>query len=120
MNFLYAMLLVLAADGAPASSSLWGGEGHRLVCEIAWRHLTGEAKAMATSLRAGEPGTFSESCTWADQVRGERPETYNYHFINIPPGQSGLSWARDCGDAAKRCVTWAIKYYTQILADSAR
>lgn len=71
-------------------------------------------------LRAGETGTFAESCTWADQIRAERPATSNYHFINIPPGVSGMSMERDCGDSAKRCAPWAIKHYAVILADTSR
>jgi hypothetical protein len=99
---------------------MWGGDGHRLVCEIAWRHLTPEARSLVNRLRAGESGTFAESCTWADEIRDDRPETYNYHFINIPPGQSGMNMNRDCGDPAKRCAPWAIKHYTVILADSSK
>jgi hypothetical protein len=99
---------------------MWGGDGHRLVCEIAWRHLTPQARHMITRLRAGETGPFSETCTWADEVRDDRPETYHYHFINIPAGQPGMSMRRDCGDPAKRCAPWAIKHYATILADTSR
>jgi hypothetical protein len=98
---------------------MWSGDGHRLVCEIAWRHMTPEAKRFATQLRQGESGTFAESCTWADEVRDARRETYNYHFIDIPPGQRGVNMARDCR-APKRCAVWAIKHYTMILADTSK
>jgi hypothetical protein len=113
-------LLLTAIAGLPLTGSLWGGDGHRLVCEVAWRHLTPEARRLVNGLRAGESGTFAESCTWADEVRDQRPATYHYHFINIPPGTRGMSMQRDCGDPAKRCAPWAIKYYAVILADSAK
>jgi hypothetical protein len=113
-------LLLTTFTSVPAVTSAWGGDGHRLVCEITWRHLTPEARALVQRLRNGENGTFAESCTWADEVRGERPETYSYHFINIPTGTSGMHAGRDCGDPAKRCAPWAIKHYAVILADNAR
>ena len=108
------------APNPPSSqAALWGSDGHKLACEVAWRHLSADAKSMVQQLRANDSSpTFSESCTWADEVRDNRPETYNYHFINIPRGQSGMSMQRDCGDPAKRCAPWAIKHYAQILADS--
>lgn len=118
MTLLTALLLVLAPPAASDARTAWGADGHRLVCEIAWRHLTPEAKALIRRLRAGEAGTFAESCTWADEIRGDRPETYNYHFINIPPRQAGMNMARDCGDRARRCAPWAIRHYAVILADS--
>jgi hypothetical protein len=115
---LHALLIFLSLNSPDAPNlSLWGGDGHRLICEIAWQHLTPEAKRLATQLRHGESGTFSESCTWADEVRDARPETYNYHFINIPARQRGMSLARDCA-GPKYCAPWAIKHYTTILADT--
>lgn len=117
---LHFLLLLSTFNGVPASGAVWGGDGHRLVCEIAWRYLTPQARAFVTALRQGESGTFPESCTWADEIRDERPETYNYHFINIPPRLSGMDWQRDCGDPAKRCAPWAIRHYTVILADSTK
>jgi hypothetical protein len=114
-------LIVLALTFAPlfvhTSNGAWGADGHRLVCEIAFQHLSPEAKVLVAQLRTGEAGTFAESCTWADEVRDDRPETYNYHFINIPAGQSGMRMTRDCGDPAKRCGPWAIKHYATVLAD---
>ncbi len=102
------------------ATAAWSGDGHRLICEIAWRHLTPEARRFVQGLRSGETGTFAESCTWADEVRRDRPETYNYHFINIPSGLPGMSLERDCGDTAKRCAPWAIRHYAMVLADSSR
>lgn len=115
-----ALLIVLAMHAQPATgATMWGGDGHRLICEIAWRHLTPEARRFATQLRQGESGTFAESCTWADDLRDTRPETYDYHFINIPPGQRTMNLARDCRPPG-RCAPWAIKHYTMILADTSK
>jgi hypothetical protein len=120
MHALIILILTFNPPDAHSTTLMWGGDGHRLVCEVAFRHLAPEAKVMVSHLRAGESGTFAESCTWADDVRDDRPETYNYHFINIPARQSGMSMTRDCGDPAKRCAPWAIKHYATILADSTK
>lgn len=109
------LLLSLFALLAP----LWSGDGHQLVCEVAWRHLSPAARTMVLQLRADETGTFAESCTWADEVRPDRPETYNYHFVSIPGGAAGVDLRRDCGDPAKRCAIWAIKHYAIVLTDRA-
>ena len=118
MHGLLIFALTFATPLFDSSTHVWGGDGHRLVCEIAFRHLAPEGKMLVSQLRATESVTFAESCTWADEVRDQRPETYNYHFINIPPGQSGMNMTRDCGDPAKRCAPWAIKHYAIILADA--
>jgi hypothetical protein len=34
--------------------------------------------------------------TWADEVRNDRPETYGWHFVDIPWGAEGFSESRDC------------------------
>ena len=115
MKLLLTVFVVLTHgnDVPPA----WSADGHRIACEIAWRHLTPEARSMVQQLRQGETGSFAESCTWADDVRDQRPETSAYHFVNIPAGTSGVSLQRDCGDARARCVVWAIKNYAGILAN---
>ena len=95
------ILLVLIFLIVPGGASAWGGDGHGIVCEIAWQRLTPEAKTMVTDLLRGDQfALLAESCSWADEVRRTTHEhTYNYHFINIPAGVAGMDWARDCGDA---------------------
>ncbi|MGQ0813727.1 MAG: S1/P1 nuclease [Gemmatimonadota bacterium] len=104
---------------APSSASpgMWGGDGHRILCGIAWQRLTPEARALATRLLgSNDEKVFVAACVWADEVRADRPETYNYHFINIPAGVSGMDMTRDCAPP-KRCAPWAIVHYGRILAD---
>lgn len=111
------IVLIIALNAFDArETSAWSGDAHRLICDIAWQHMTPAAKRFATQLRSNETGTFAESCTWADDVVRRRRETYAYHFVNIPRGRSGIVIARDC-KAPQRCVTWAIKHYHTILAD---
>jgi hypothetical protein len=115
------MPLLLAALMAPLPPVVWGGEGHRIVCEIAWQRLTPAARALVTAIRAADPdsgSSFPESCLWADRVRATTHRyTNTYHYINIPPGVAGVDLARDCADEERRCAPWAIKHYAVVLAD---
>jgi hypothetical protein len=120
MNLIVVYLLMSSGHTSLHKDVMWGSDGHRLVCEIAWRHLTPEARSLVTRLRGRERGRFAESCTWADEVRDQRPETYHYHFINIPAGKAGMDMRRDCGDPAKRCAPWAIQHYGRIVADASK
>ncbi len=73
----------------------WGPEGHSLVARIAEAQLTPAARARVTAILA--PGqTLASIASWADEVRRSRPETANWHFIDIPIDQSHLDMARDC------------------------
>ena len=40
--------------------------------------------------------TLASVANWADQIRPERDETYNWHFVDIPEDAHGFSDARDC------------------------
>ncbi len=39
---------------------------------------------------------FVTASTWADEVRFRRPETYNWHFVDIPVEATSYDVARDC------------------------
>jgi hypothetical protein len=115
------MLVVMLATLVSAPSPVvWGSEGHRIVCEIAWQRMTPAARAMVNTIRAADPDSmanFADSCNWADRVRATYPYASTYHYINIPSGSSGVDLARDCGDQEKRCAPWAIVNYASIVAD---
>jgi hypothetical protein len=115
------MLLVMFATfiGVP-SPAMWGSEGHRIVCEIAWQRMTPAARAMVNAVRSSDPDSstsFMDSCNWADRVRATYPYANTYHYINIPSGSTGVDLTRDCGDPEKRCAPWAIANYANVLAD---
>jgi hypothetical protein len=113
--FVIAFLGLIAL---PAKANAWGGVGHRMVCGIAWQRMSPEAKALAGKLLGtADEKTFVDGCVWADEIRREMPETYNYHFINIPHGAVAVDRNRDCGDPAKRCAPWAIMEYARVLQD---
>ena len=73
----------------------WGPEGHSLVARIAEAQLTEAVRArVAEILGAGK--TMSSVASWADAIRNDRRETYNWHFIDIPIDKPHLDMARDC------------------------
>jgi hypothetical protein len=85
--FLFLTLL-------PVSSLAWGPEGHRIVGDIARERLTPTARLHVKELLGNED--LASVSVWADEIKSERPETYGWHFVDIPKDASGFSEARDC------------------------
>jgi hypothetical protein len=46
--------------------------------------------------------SLASVASWADDVRPERPETYNWHFADIPLQSEKYSEARDCKPNAQK------------------
>jgi len=90
-------LIISAALGltliAPAAA--WGPEGHSVVAEIAQRRLSPEGANMVATL-LGRGHSLASIASWPDDVRDQRPETYNWHFADIPIAIATYSAARDC------------------------
>jgi hypothetical protein len=78
----------------------WGPEGHSIVAEIAQRRLTPTA-AFAVATILGRGVSLASVSMWADDVRPSRPETYNWHFVNIPLEDSSYDPARHCAPSSK-------------------
>src|SRR5262249_9745305 len=81
--------------------SAWGAQGHHIVARIAWARMTDRAREEATTLLGGGMDEFVSSATWADDVRPKRPETFNWHFVDIPSGVTRYNQARDCRPSDK-------------------
>jgi hypothetical protein len=75
----------------------WGQEGHSIVAEVAQHRLTPEAAAEVARL-LGANHSLASVGSWADDERDVRPETYNWHFVDIPI-------ASNTYDAATQCVS---------------
>ena len=84
---------------APAAA--WGPDGHSIVAEIAQRRLSPEAAAMVATL-LGRGHSLASIASWPDDVREERPETSNWHFVDIPISVTTYNQARDCSLDKKR------------------
>lgn len=88
---LIGLLLCFSSQNALA----WGQEGHAIVAEIAHRHLSPRARMRIAGI-LGEGVSLASVSTWADDVRTTRPETYNWHFVDIPLDVPIYDPARDC------------------------
>ena len=121
---------VLALPIALVPVFAWGVMGHRVVARLAWALMTPAAREQAAVLfEVGqEPGregraqdAFVAAATWADEVRPTRPETYNWHFVDIPVTEARYDAARDCPATEKGdCAIAAIARARLELVDASR
>jgi hypothetical protein len=86
------VLIVLSLQQAFA----WGPEGHSIVAEIAQREMQPSTRSMIDALL--NHATLASVSNWADDVKfTTRPETYPWHFVDIPLNHDTFSPA-DCRD----------------------
>ncbi len=64
----------------------WGPVGHETVGYIAEDNLTSTAKLRIHKL-LGSDSSLASLANWADQIRGSRPSTAHWHFIDIEDRQ---------------------------------
>ena len=98
----------------------WSALGHKLVGELAQRHLTPAANAEVARLLAGEPDpTLAGVATWADRLRDSDPERFKQtsrgHYVNLSSDSCRYAPERDCKDG--QCVIAAIAAQRAILGD---
>ena len=97
----------------------WGQEGHSIIAEIADLNLSASAKARVTAL-LGQNASLASIASWADDIRDTRPETYNWHFVDIPLNADNYDPGRDCLDTSKGdCAINAIERSRKTLMDTA-
>ena len=107
-----ATILVVSAL-SPSSLWGWGANGHRVVGEIAERHLTPTAQGEVQALLGGE--SLAQVSTWADRIRSrdEWRHADPWHYINAADDESFLEVERNPhGD-----VLSAIEQQSAVLAD---
>lgn len=59
-----------------------GGDGHKIVANVAEARLTLAAKAQVDALLDG--AHLADVASWADEVRRDRPATSRWHYVDIP------------------------------------
>ena len=121
MRMFAAVLLVICC----VPSFAWGPEGHRVAAGIARDHLNARTRQTVIQL-LGDDDLASVS-NWADEIRRERRETSDWHFVNIPWDADGFSESRDCYKPKERgraslsdhrnCIVDRIAMFQQVLAD---
>src|SRR5262249_7127861 len=91
VSSLAALVLVLTPNVAHA----WGAQGHHLIAEVAYAHLTPHARAEVDRLIATGASDNATLCrinsiedasTWADCVRRRHPfeAEEHWHFVDTP------------------------------------
>jgi hypothetical protein len=110
----------------PSTLVGWGHEGHEIVASLAQTRLTENTKIEIRSLI--DDASLAFIANWADEIRPDRDETYNWHFVDIPKDASGFSDERDCflpnsrhKDAATdphNCVVDRIEIFKKVLSHS--
>ncbi len=116
-----ALFTLLISASAP--SFAWGPEGHRIIAQIARAHLTQAARLQVEELLGNDD--LASVSTWANEIRPQRPETFGWHFADIPMNSTGFSEQRDCyrpdekhnGDDHHNCVLDRIVIFQQVLTD---
>jgi nuclease S1 len=110
------LALLLLVNLAP-SAQAWGPTGHRVVAEIAQRHLTPAARVRVFRLLGGR--TLADVANWPDELRSDpRFDKYKpLHYATVPDGVASYRDATKdpCGD-----VVVAIDALTAFLSTGRR
>lgn len=123
MRKLTALVLLFVFISAQLLA--WGPKGHAIVADIAESRLTPQARKNLQLLLGQD--SLASIASWADQVRKDHDESYDWHFVDIPRDAAGFSEQRDCfrpqdkhKDAQTdhhNCVVDRIEIFTRILGD---
>lgn len=93
----------------------WGPDGHRIIGDIAMKHLRPAAKRAVAELLGDQ--SLADACNWADEIR--KNPAYDWakplHYINVPKGALIVDLNRDCPEG--NCVVSAIRRYSMVLRD---
>jgi S1/P1 Nuclease len=110
------------------TASAWGCDGHHIVALIAQRHLQGSpVAAAALKLLTDHPiasslqrfcnpkglDAFVDAATWADDFRDVDPTTGDWHFLDIPRGETKANAGKHCPPSG--CITKALEDQRDIL-----
>jgi len=112
------LLLLLLLAASPAALG-WSGLGHRLVGDLAARHLRPSTQRQVQLLLAGESEpTLAGVAGWADGLRDSDPvlfrRTARWHYVNLGP-DCDYDPVRDCRGG--QCLVGAIRQQQRVLAD---
>lgn len=114
---LAAAAAACVSAGVTAPVEAYGRDGHRIVCDLAYRYLSDETRGEVDRLIALDPefGHFRDACSWADAVRGStHRHTAPWHYINQTRDDPRID-PEDCAEDG--CITEAIDLHAGIFAD---
>ena len=87
-RLLKKMLVITLCCYLPFQGMAWGLLGHRIVGEIADRHLTKNARRGIASILGNE--SIAMSANWADFIKADTNYNYlsSWHYINLKAGMT--------------------------------
>jgi nuclease S1 len=95
------VMLGLAAWSASFGLAFgWGQEGHSVIAEIAQRRLSPAATAAVETI-LGKGHSLASVSSWADDQRAAHPDSYNWHFVDIPIADNAYDPAKECKPSPK-------------------
>lgn len=122
MNLRRCAVFLLACLLLAPDADAWGPDGHRIVAELAQRHLSPAAEAQVERLLAPEhTSRLADVATWADDIQDDPAQqslwkaTRSQHYVNFRDSQCHYDPPRDCPDG--RCVVGALDHYAAVLGD---
>lgn len=87
---LYHVLLGVILPLIPMSGFAWGVTGHRVVAEIASRHLSPQARKAITALLG--PQSMAMVANWPDFIKSDTTHKYDHtspwHYLDFPANSS--------------------------------
>ena len=102
-------LVGTAVAMAAGPVAAWGPDGHAIVGEIAQRRLSPTARMEVEAL-LGAGHSLASEATWADDARADRPETLNWHFVDIPIASDTYDARVQCAPSPKGdCIVAALE-----------
>ena len=116
-NILLKVVAALLVLTLTPSAFAWGPTGHRVVAEIAQRHLTPAAQSKVSQLLDGR--TLADVANWPDDLRSDsRYDKYKLlHFATV---KNGLTSYRDSEKARCGDLVVAIDAFTAFLRTNSR
>jgi S1/P1 Nuclease len=98
-----AIAFATAVVLAPANALAWGQEGHSIIAEVAQHRLTQTRPEIMTKIAGilGPGVSLASIASWADTYRDDAPETYNWHFVDIPINVGSYDAAKYCARTEK-------------------
>ncbi|WKE64318.1 S1/P1 nuclease [Gallaecimonas kandeliae] len=108
----------LLALAMTAPSWGFGYNGHKAFCQAAYDQVEPQTRAALDQLvkAQGQYGSYAESCTWADDIKGDKRWDWSkpLHYVNIPRSAKVLTQA-DCHNNS--CVLFGIRHYEDVLTE---
>lgn len=125
LSIVVVLFFLIGFNGSlPANVYAWGPQGHEVVAMIAAKHLTPKAQQAVKQLLGTQ--TLASVANFADAIRNSRPETGQWHFVDIQITDTDYDPERDCLETDDNaiqdgdCVVNAIKHFKAVLADTSQ